>query len=166
MRELSQSPGQKPMCALSDPTTGSHKGFPCQVFQGKAALPMSDLLHSQDIAVYEKSCRQGLKFPCSALSLHISASLGQVPPFGVPFIRGLPQGLPQRPLYRVRRQGRGTLKTVFHSQHLVLFHFKQFPLSFSPALGSIKLHDTFRKYSTTNSMEINCHYWTKKIMCY
>lgn len=56
MKELSSfTPGPNPD-DLSGLITGNHKGFTCQAQWEKSIL--SDLLHSQSIAVSEKICSQ------------------------------------------------------------------------------------------------------------
>lgn len=74
VKEMSSpTPGPHPD-DLSGLTTGNHKGFTCQTSGEKSAI-LSDLLHSQSTAVYEKICSQELKLSPVSHGLHISEFL-------------------------------------------------------------------------------------------
>lgn len=58
----SVAPGRKPMQDISSSHyTGDYKGFTWQASLEKAALSTPDLVHSQWITVFKRSCSQGLR---------------------------------------------------------------------------------------------------------
>ena len=118
------------MCDILGVTIGNYEGFTCQVSQRKVALHTLDLVHSQCIAVSEKSWHQGLMALSPALLLFIIffSSSGEFH-LGVS-IRTLGRGLSQKSLLTSSYwREEANLKTLFSTltQYSALFPLLAFP---------------------------------------
>ena len=80
----SMAPGQKPMQGISTSHyTGDYKGFTWQASSEKAALSTPDLVHSQCITVFKRSCSQGLRPFWLVMLFCTFAFIAQVPSINI-----------------------------------------------------------------------------------